>query len=135
MITRSLKVSEILKELKEKGVCRVSETIPLNPSLEIKIPGRELSELNHIFKYFSDPTRLKILSLLYLNGSLPVCIISHVLDLDQTLVSHHLKTLLKAGLVQYKREGKFKLYSLTSLTEKVFTIILNVLSSREANTG
>ncbi|WP_424154707.1 ArsR/SmtB family transcription factor [Thermosphaera aggregans] len=135
LIARSLKVSEILKELKDRGACRIREAILLNPSLDIRIPGEGLSELNHVFKHFSDPTRLKILSLLYLNGSLPVCIISHVLGLDQTLVSHHLKTLLEAGLVQYKREGKFKLYSVTSLTEKVFTTILTVFSSREANTG
>jgi hypothetical protein len=52
LITRSLKVSEILKELKDRGACRISEAIPLNPSLEIKIPGEGLSELNHIFKHF-----------------------------------------------------------------------------------
>ncbi|QOR94770.1 winged helix-turn-helix transcriptional regulator [Thermosphaera chiliense] len=131
MSTKSVKVSEILKELRGKGACRISEPIPLNHDLDIKIPGKELEGLIHVFKQLSDPTRLKILSLLYLNGSLPVCIISYVLGLDQTLVSHHLKTLLKAGLVQYKRTGKYKMYSLTSLSEKVFTVFPNILSTRE----
>ena len=60
MIARSLKVSKILKELKDRGACRIREAILLNPSLDIRIPGEGLSELNHVFKHFSDPTRLKI---------------------------------------------------------------------------
>lgn|GEM_PF-4721532 len=39
--------------------------------------------MNHVFKEPSDPVRLKILTLLYLNGFLPVCNMSHILGLHQ----------------------------------------------------
>ena len=54
--------------------------------------------VSRILRLFSEQSKLKILLLLYYNGSLPVCVISRALGLDQTLVSHHLKTLKASGL-------------------------------------
>ncbi len=68
-------------------------------------------ELSKIFKAMSDPTRLKIIHLLS-EASLCVCDIANILNMSQSSISHHLRTLRNLRLVKYKREGKLVIYSL-----------------------
>ncbi len=70
-----------------------------------------LAELGELFKVFSDPTRLRILSALT-RGELCVCDIGAVLDASQSAVSHQLALLRSAGLVAFRREGKTLYYRL-----------------------
>lgn len=63
------------------------------------------------FKALSDETRLKILSLLT-KHELCVCEIIDELDMTQSAVSHHLKILKNAELVEDRREGKWIYYRL-----------------------
>lgn len=62
-------------------------------------------------KALSDPTRLAVLQLL-LERPRHVGELNEVLDLDQSLLSHHLRTLRDAGLVEGIRDGKAVLYRL-----------------------
>ena len=57
-----------------------------------------------LFKALSDETRLRILKMLE-GRPLCVCEIQHVLKGSQPNVSHHLKTLSEAGLVESKKDG------------------------------
>ncbi len=57
-----------------------------------------------VFKALSDETRLRILKMLQARP-LCVCEIQHVLKGSQPNVSHHLKTLSEAGLVESKKDG------------------------------
>ena len=57
-----------------------------------------------LFKALSDETRLRILKMLEARP-LCVCEIQHVLKGSQPNVSHHLKTLSAAGLVESKKDG------------------------------
>jgi len=76
----------------------------------------------------AERSRLKILLLLYYNDSLPVCVIARALGLDQSLVSHHLKTLKETGLVMYEKITKYRLYRLTNYaTTLIHTILKTVL--------
>ena len=59
----------------------------------------------------ADPVRLRILELLG-RESLCVCHLQEELDLQQTLVSHHLRTLRHAGLVEAEPCGRFVYYRL-----------------------
>ncbi len=59
----------------------------------------------------ADPVRLRILELLG-RESLCVCHLQEELDLQQTLVSHHLRTLRHAGLVEAEPRGRFVYYRL-----------------------
>ena len=63
------------------------------------------------YKLFSDKTRLKILYALSVSE---MCVndISGLLDMNQSAVSHQLKTLREAKLVNHRREGKLIFYSL-----------------------
>lgn len=65
------------------------------------------------FQNFSDQTRIKILSALSLR-ELCVNDLSRILSINQTTVSHQLKTLKDQDVVDYKREGKILIYRLKS---------------------
>ena len=71
----------------------------------------ETQDLSEFFKVFSDPTRIKILSILN-NRELCVHAISEVIEMQQTAVSHQLKILRQSRLVKYRKEGKHVFYSI-----------------------
>src|ERR687894_1827042 len=59
----------------------------------------------------SDENRLRIVEMLTA-GERCVCELTAALDLGQSLLSHHLKTLKEAGLVTDRREGRWVYYTL-----------------------
>ena len=82
--------------------------------IENYIPSDEiLEELVSFFSLFSDLTRLKMISALAIS-EMCVTDLSNLLMVNQTTVSHQLKTLRDIGAVKYRREGKIILYSLKS---------------------
>ncbi len=72
---------------------------------------RSLMRLVDFYKLFSDMSRLKILYLLSME-EMCVCDISATLGMNQSTVSHQLKTLRNSRLIRYRREGKVVYYSL-----------------------
>ncbi len=76
-----------------------------------QLPG--LPELSRLFKSLSDPHRLRILLLLAHRGEMHVSAIGANLGQSQPAVSHHLTQLKNAGLIDFRREGKFNYYSLS----------------------
>jgi ArsR family transcriptional regulator len=64
------------------------------------------------FRAFADPIRLRILNLLQQEKELCVCDLCDVLGEAQPKVSRHLATLRSAGLVEVRRQGKWKFYAL-----------------------
>lgn len=80
--------------------------------LKKQLTGEEdLRDLSTMFKALSDPTRLNIIHLLS-KSPLCVCDISTILNMSQSSISHHLRTLRGARLVKFKRDGKLAIYSL-----------------------
>ncbi|MCX2929777.1 metalloregulator ArsR/SmtB family transcription factor [Mycobacterium sp. CVI_P3] len=69
-------------------------------------------ELARMFKALGDPVRLRILSLIasHEGGQCCVCDITPTFDLSQPTISHHLKTLREAGLVDCERRGTWVYY-------------------------
>ncbi|MEG3437725.1 metalloregulator ArsR/SmtB family transcription factor [Pannus brasiliensis CCIBt3594] len=63
------------------------------------------------FHALSDPLRLKILDLLR-DRELCVCDLRDRLDIAQSKLSFHLKTLKEANLVRSRQEGRWIYYSL-----------------------
>jgi ArsR family transcriptional regulator len=75
-----------------------------------------LKKTSKVFKALSDETRLRILKMLEAKP-LCVCEIQHVLKGSQPNVSHHLKTLFEAGLVDSRRDGLWIAYRLADKPE------------------
>ncbi|HEX7117593.1 MAG TPA: metalloregulator ArsR/SmtB family transcription factor [Longimicrobiales bacterium] len=63
------------------------------------------------FRALADPKRLRILELLCA-GERCVCELTEALELGQSLLSFHLRTLKDAGLVRDRREGRWVYYAL-----------------------
>ncbi len=81
-----------------EGCCPLRPVAPLPP-------GRQ-ERLIRAFKALSDPTRLEILRLLRGQAG-PTCVCDLVghFDLSQPTISHHLRVLREAGLLQGSRIG------------------------------
>ncbi len=75
-----------------------------------------MKRISKVFKALSDETRIRILKML---ESRPLCVseIQHVLKGSQPNVSHHLKTLHEAGLVESKKDGLWISYRIAEKPE------------------
>ncbi len=65
-----------------------------------------------LFRTLADPTRLRALVLLTLEGELCVCELTHALGESQPKVSRHLAQLRESGLVADRRAGQWIYYRL-----------------------
>lgn len=67
-----------------------------------------------VMKALSDPNRLRLLSIVKAGegGEACVCDLTEPLDLGQPTVSHHLKILVDAGLLNREKRGTWSYYSL-----------------------
>lgn len=68
--------------------------------------------LARIFKALSDPTRVRLLSLIaaHSEGEACVCDLTDPIGLSQPTVSHHLKQLMDAGLITREQRGRWSYY-------------------------
>jgi ArsR family transcriptional regulator len=66
-----------------------------------------------LFKALADPTRVRIVNMLA-RADEPVCVceLTPGLGLSQPTVSHHLKKLVQAGLLEREQRGVWAFYSL-----------------------
>ncbi len=75
----------------------------------------EAIELERLFKALGDRHRLRILNVLLQADGEAVCVCEFqpTLGIAQPTVSHHLKQLVEAGLLQREKRGTFAYYTLT----------------------
>jgi len=76
--------------------------------LDIQLDSARAAELFHAL---SDQIRVRVV-LLLLDGERCVCDLMADLDLAQSRLSWHLKTLSDAGIIVGRREGRWNYYSL-----------------------
>jgi ArsR family transcriptional regulator len=68
-----------------------------------------------LFKALADPARVKIVNLLASSrGPVCACAFEPALGLSQPTVSHHLRKLTDAGLLEREQRGKWAYFSITS---------------------
>ena len=66
------------------------------------------------FKALADPTRVGIVNRLARTNEVCVCDLNASFDLSQPTISHHLRILRDAGLVESERRGTWAFYRLRS---------------------
>jgi len=67
-----------------------------------------------LFKALADPARIRIVNLIATsNEAVCACHLIEPLGLSQPTVSHHLKRLVDAGLLEREQRGKWAYFSLT----------------------
>ena len=78
---------------------------------EVTMAPEAAAGLALTFKALGDPTRVAIVNRLAA-GECCVCDLTEAFDLSQPTVSHHLKLLRDAGLVESERRGTWSYYRL-----------------------
>jgi ArsR family transcriptional regulator len=85
-------------------ICCGSDAPPLAPEVATDLAGR--------FRALADPTRVAIVNRLSGADELCVCDLTATFELSQPTISHHLKILREAGLVEASRRGTWAYYRL-----------------------
>lgn len=84
------------------------------PLTEAPISTEDAEVAARVFKALADPARVRLLSIIAAGdpaGSC-VCDLNESVDLSQPTVSHHLKVMLDAGLLERERRGSWAYYRL-----------------------
>jgi len=98
-----MKVGENL--LANADVCEPGAALVLPAPIDERVPAA--------IKALNDPTRVRIMQILAANGSVCACDLEAPLGLSQPTVSHHLRQLLNAGLVERDKRGTWAFYRVT----------------------
>ncbi|HEY8472052.1 MAG TPA: metalloregulator ArsR/SmtB family transcription factor [Natronosporangium sp.] len=82
------------------------------PISERRIPAESAAVLASAFKALGDPVRLQLMSMIASapDGEICVCELTPAFPLSGPTISHHLKTLRQAGLVDAERRGTWVYY-------------------------
>ncbi len=102
-----------------KILIKESKNIDVNNRLEVAA----LKELLPYFKALCEENRINIIRLL-LEREHCVCELIDKLNLSQSTVSHHVKILKQAGLLNERRRGTWNYYSLNQNGFRQYAVIL-----------
>ena len=71
---------------------------------------REAESVAGLLKALADPVRLRLMSLIAAGDETCVCELTDTFELSQPTISHHLRVLREAGLVDNERRGTWVYY-------------------------
>jgi ArsR family transcriptional regulator len=77
-----------------------------------------------IFLACSDPSRLRILNLIMLNGEMCITDLEHILEFTQTKTSRHLIYLKNSGILTTRKFNQWVFYQ---IKDEVFDIVKQIL--------
>jgi len=82
------------------------------PISRAPIEAAEALDLAAAFKALGDPVRLQLLSMIasHAGGEVCVCDLTPAFDLTGPTISHHLRVLREAGLIEHERRGTWVYY-------------------------
>ena len=82
------------------------------PLAQGRLPAQTAAVLAPAFKALGDPVRLQLMSMIASaeGGEVCVCDLTPAFELTGPTISHHLKTLREAGLVDAERRGTWVYY-------------------------
>jgi ArsR family transcriptional regulator len=82
------------------------------PMTQQRIPSPEAGMLAQAFKALGDPIRLQLMSMIASapDGEICVCDLTPAFTISGTTISHHLKVLREAGLVDAERRASWVYY-------------------------
>ena len=109
----------VLSELPiiEASVCR--------PRADV-LTAEQAAGLAGVLKALGDPVRLRLVALIADAGRVCVCELTPHFDLSGPTISHHLKVLREAGLVDGERTGTWIHYWIRPELEPIVRIVLAV---------
>ncbi|MFI7609508.1 ArsR/SmtB family transcription factor [Micromonospora sp. NPDC049366] len=111
-----------------------AETPCCPPLAKSRVPAETATVLAPAFKALGDPVRLQLMSMIASadGGEACVCDLTPAFDLTGPTISHHLKTLREAGLVDSERRGTWVYYRARPGILRQLAALLNVESAATA---
>ena len=99
---------------RRRAIAVAAPSVCCGSGVENCLEEDEAAVLAEAFSALGDPVRLRLLSVLAQaeDGAVCVCDLVPAVDRSQPTVSHHLRILSAAGLVEGERRGKWVWYSL-----------------------
>ncbi|AXG77676.1 ArsR/SmtB family transcription factor [Streptomyces paludis] len=94
--------------------------------LDAPLDEAQAADLAKVFKALGDPVRLRLLSMIAsrAGGEVCVCDLTPAFDLAQPTISHHLKLLKQAGLIDSERRGTWVYYRpLPQMTDRLAAVL------------
>lgn len=84
-----------------------------SPLLSQPLSAESAERISPLLKALADPVRLRLLSLVaaHEGGEACVCDLNEAFELSQPTISHHLKVLHEAGLVERTKRGTWVYYA------------------------
>src|SRR4029453_12545719 len=74
------------------------------------LSGEQAAGLGPMFKALGDPVRLRLLSMIASTAEMYVCDLTDAFELSGPTISHHLRVLREAGLVDCERRATWVYY-------------------------
>lgn len=87
--------------------------------------SKQVTSISSLLKLVSEESRLKLLCIIR-QGEHCVCEIMKHVDMSQSLISHHLRNLKKAGVVTDNKRGLKVYYSLTRKGRRITDLLFNI---------
>ncbi|MEV7332167.1 metalloregulator ArsR/SmtB family transcription factor [Micromonospora sp. NPDC093244] len=102
------------------------------PLAERRLPTEAAAALSPAFKALGDPVRLQLMSMIASaeGGEICVCDLTPAFDLTGPTISHHLRTLRAAGLVDAERRGTWVYYRARPAILRQLAALLTVPQGR-----
>ena len=109
-------------ELTDASGCAIA------PLARQPLTAEAAAELAVKLKALSDPVRLRLLSVVasHAGGEACVCDLSVGIDLSQPTISHHLKILRTAGLLDSERRGSWVYYRVVTDALQQLSVLLDI---------
>ncbi|WP_174189764.1 ArsR/SmtB family transcription factor [Nocardia barduliensis] len=122
---------------KSKLVVTPVQACSVVPIVREPLSADAAGELAGVFKALSDPVRLRLLSAIASRAGQEACVcdLSEGIDLTQPTISHHLKVLREAGLLDSERRASWVYYRVIPEALQRLSDVLLIESGATAGVG
>ena len=104
-----------------------TDSLCCSPLMRQPLTEDQSVDLAHVFKALGDPVRLRLLSLIASHGGGEACVcdLTDAFDLTGPTISHHLKVLREAGIVDGERRGTWVYYRVQpAVLQKLSSVLM-----------
>ena len=111
-----------------------SSRVSCSPVVREPLSAVQAEQVVPVLKALADPVRLRLLSLVagHQGGEACVCDLTDAFDLSQPTISHHLKVLHAAGLLDRSKRGVWVYYRVRAAALAEVAALLAPLGAAEA---
>ncbi|RRO19401.1 transcriptional regulator [Saccharopolyspora rhizosphaerae] len=98
--------------MSKQGPSVGDEVLCCSPVVREPLDAEQAGTLARVFKAIGEPVRLRLLSLIasHAGGEACVCDLTGAFELSGPTISHHLKVLREAGVIEGERRGTWIYY-------------------------